>query len=243
MTHGSELQDVFWRYIGRTFQQDAEFSLVQVWLAENLKATTRRPTRKANRRRRKARVEKGTSWCSGGMASRVAPSGWHTGTTSSGLGGLATIKVWKHGGDPGDPYRYGELDGQVFRDSDAAFDAIHAHGYGTRHYAGPSNFLSLRIPQRLRTECLRRPDRALAMIKRACTAGRHPFWSGEVCTRLHKRPRHLQNADIVLGGPPLPIITDEQADAEAWDNFEAAQDAEWEAREANDEQERLDAGF
>ncbi len=67
---------------------------------------------------------------------------------------------------PGGKIRRAEMHGRLFASSDAAFDAMHGHGYGVEYFARPSYWLDLRLPRRVRRHIAENPERRESIILR-----------------------------------------------------------------------------
>ena len=80
------------------------------------------------------------------------------------------------GFSPSGKVRYGEMYGKVFANSDAAFEAMHAAGYGERYYRGPSYFIRLRLPPRVRQHIVEHPGRRVQIIRAVLPERDRALW-------------------------------------------------------------------
>jgi hypothetical protein len=103
-------------------------------------------------------------WCS---------NEWMVGSCTT--GGRTFAQPFK-GFSPSGKVRYGEMYGRVFADTDAAFEAMHAAGYGSRYYRGPSYFIFLRLPPRVRRHIAEHPARRVAIIRAVLPERDRAFW-------------------------------------------------------------------
>lgn len=119
---------------------------------------------------------------------------WNAGTMTSSSFAGAIAHPFK-GFSPSGKIRKGEIYGKVYPTTDAAYSAMMERGYVQTYRRGPSAFIRLRLPRRLRTECIRRPGDALRLIRAAVPESDRQFVDGcgvglsSVCTPLYLHPK------------------------------------------------------
>lgn len=129
-------------------------------------------------------------WCAGGMSSCVAESGWNVSACTS--GGITEAQPFK-GFTPSGKVRRGSMYGTRFASSDEAFKAMHEYGYGVRYFCGPSYFIYLRLPRRVRRHIADNPRRRISILKAVLPADDYKLFCD--IRRIHGAAGH--DAELV----------------------------------------------
>lgn len=134
---------------------------------------------------------------------RVTWDNWNVGSTTS--NGVCTAHPFR-GFSPSGKVRKGEMYGMVFPDSDAAHNAMAERGYLQEYRRGPSYFILLRLPRRVKRHIAENASRRVEIIRAVLNEHDRAHW--DAIRKIYGAARHdieLRNS-AHLRKPKRPLV-------------------------------------